>query len=103
MKDSVHGAQRLLFSTLLVVFSLGVALCAGEAVLRIKNSAMTTYDIEMWRYAKDLKSRSEDPELDFDHVRSKSATLENVLIRLNEWGLRNGPVEPMTPGGRRIL
>lgn len=103
MKNSVHGAQRLLFSTILVAFSLGLALCAGEVVLRIKNSAMTTYDIEMWRYAKDLKSRSEDPELDFDHVRSKSATLESVLIRLNDWGLRNGPVEPMPPGGRRIL
>jgi lysophospholipase L1-like esterase len=29
--------------------------------------------------------------------------LESVDVRLNEWGLRGGPVEPLPPGGRRIL
>ena len=96
-------AQRILFSTLLIVVSLVIALAGGEMLLRLKNSSMTTYDIEMWRYAKDLKVRSADPQLDFDHVKSKSAVLENVTIRLNEWGLRNGPVEPVPAGGRRIL
>ena len=36
-------------------------------------------------------------------MKSKSAVLQNVTIRLNEWGLRGGPVEPVPPGGRRIL
>jgi hypothetical protein len=95
--------KRLLFSVALVVFSLVVSLGLGEAVLRLKNSSMSTYDIEMWRYAKELKVRSGDPHLDFDHVKSKSSTLQNVTIRLDEWGLRGGPVEPLPPGGRRIL
>ena len=103
MSPSASGAQRLLFSVLLLTLSLGVALGAGEVILRVKNSAMTTYDIEMWRYAKDLKAQSPDPDLDFDHVRSKSAVLQNVTIRLNDYGLRNGPVEPVPTGGRRIL
>jgi GDSL-like lipase/acylhydrolase family protein len=64
---------------------------------------MTTYDIEMWRYAKELKVRSDDPALDFDHVKSRSAVLQNVTIRLNEWGLRGGPVKRVPPDGRRIL
>lgn len=95
--------KRLLFSVTLIVFSVVVSLGLGEAVLRLKNSSMATYDIEMWRYAKDLKVRSSDPHLDFDHVKSKSSVLQNVTIRLDEWGLRGGPVEPLPPGGRRIL
>jgi GDSL-like Lipase/Acylhydrolase family len=95
--------QRLLASIGLVVFSLALALGLGEIVLRLKNSSMTTYDIEMWRYAKELKVRSDDPHLDFDHTKSASAVLQNVTIRLNDWGLRGGPVEPRPGGGRRIL
>src|SRR5471032_788778 len=95
--------QNAIFSIVLLLISSAVALVLGEVVLRVKNSSMTTYDIEMWRYAKDLKAQSADPDLDFDHVRSKSAVLQNVTIRLNDHGLRNGPVEPVPPGGRRIL
>jgi len=95
--------RRALTSLVVLVVSFGVALAAGEAMLRVKNSSMKTYDIEMWRYAKELKVKSDDPHLDFDHVKSASATLQSVTIRLNDWGLRNGPVEPVAPGGRRIL
>lgn len=94
---------QTLFSLVLLLLSSAVALGAAEVVLRIKNGSMTNYDIEMWRYAKELKAQSPDPELDFDHVKSRSAVLQNVPIRLNEWGLRGGPVEPMPAGGRRIL
>ena len=95
--------KRGLSSLLVSIVSFAVALGVGEGLLRAKNSAMNTYDIEMWRYARELKARSDDPRLDFDHVKSSSAVLQNVTIRLNEWGLRGGPVEPVPDGGRRIL
>jgi lysophospholipase L1-like esterase len=95
---------HVLFSIVSLVCSLALAMVAGEVILRVKNSSMKTYDIEMWRYAKDLKVRSDDPALDFDHVKSRSSVLQGVTIRLNEWGLRGGPVvDPLPPGGRRIL
>jgi GDSL-like Lipase/Acylhydrolase family len=94
---------KTLVSLSVLLCSLAVALGAGEAVLRVKNSSMKTYDIEMWRYAKELKVKSDDPHLDFDHVKSASAVLQSVTIRLNDWGLRNGAVEPVAAGGRRIL
>jgi hypothetical protein len=78
-------------------------MAVGEVVLRLKNSSMSTYDIEMWRYARELKVRSDDPHLDFDHVKSRSSVLQGVEIRLNEWGLRGGPLEPMSSGARRVL
>lgn len=103
MVPSSRKPTNALFSLALMTSSMALALGAGEVMLRVKNSSMKTYDIEMWRYAKELKARSDDPALDFDHVTSKSAVLQGVNIRLNEWGLRGGPVEPLEEGGRRIL
>lgn len=94
---------KALFSLVLMLGTMTLALGAGELILRAKNSSMKTYDIEMWRYAKELKVRSDDPHLDFDHVKSKSAVLQNVSIRLNEWGLRGEPVLVPAPGNRRVL
>lgn len=99
----ISKARALAYSILLVLVSVNLMLLAAEGVLRVKNSAMTNYDIEMWRYAKELKTPSLDPRLDFDHLHSRSAILQNVEISLNEKGLRNGAIRPLAPGGRRIL
>jgi lysophospholipase L1-like esterase len=99
----VRSITNTLVSLGLIVVSAAVALLAGEIVLRIKNSSMKTYDIEMWRYAKELKQRSADPDLGFDHLKSKSALLEGVQINLNEVGLRGPPLREAAPEERRIL
>jgi lysophospholipase L1-like esterase len=92
-------AGRVLLSVAMLFICLGMA----ELFLRIKNSSMTNYDIEMWRYAQLLKRRSNNPLLGHDHVKSASAVLQSVAVRTNEWGLRGGPVPPPVPGERRIL
>ncbi len=99
----MNAAKNLGFSFLLIVVSVTLCLVGAEIVLRAKNASMTNYDIEMWRYANELKQKSDDPAIDFDHVKSKSALLQNTEIRINEWGLRGPPVEAMSPGSRRIL
>jgi len=95
--------KKSLYSIALMCISVVVALLIAEGIVRVKNSSMKSYDIEMWRYARELKVRSDDPSLDFDHLKNKSAVLQNVEIRLNEWGLRGDPVTPADPGTRRIL
>jgi lysophospholipase L1-like esterase len=95
--------KEIILGAMMVVMSTAIALGAGEVILRIKNSSMQNYDIEMWRYAKELKQRSDDPILGHEHVPSKSALLQSVDIRINEQGLRGAPVPPPTPGKRRIL
>jgi lysophospholipase L1-like esterase len=87
----------------MLVVSFALSLAAAEVLLRVKNSSMTNYDIEMWRYAKELKIKSPDEALDFDHVRSQSALLQNVEIRLNDWGLRGKDVGSVPLDQRRIL
>ncbi len=99
----MHKMKNLLVSLLLVVVSVTICASAGELVLRLKNSSMTTYDIEMWRYANELKVRSPDESLSFAHVKSKSAVLQSVQIRLNEMGLRGAPLQGDAQSDRRIL
>jgi lysophospholipase L1-like esterase len=96
-------SKNTLYSIALLACSTIVALLLSEAILRVKNSSMTNYDIEMWRYARELKVKSADPSLDFEHLKSKSAVLQNVEIRLNDWGLRGDPVSAASPDKRRIL
>jgi lysophospholipase L1-like esterase len=99
----MHEKKNTLFSVLLVVVSVLVCIGAAELILRLKNSAMATYDIEMWRYAKELKQPSPDANLSFEHVKSRSAVLQNVQIRLNELGLRGDSVQLAASGERHIL
>ena len=95
--------NQTLGSTLLIAVALGLSLVLAEGVLWLKNSSMQNYDIEMWRYARELKQSSADPALGHEHVKNRSAVLQSVEIRINEWGLRGGKVDPLPPGGRRIL
>jgi lysophospholipase L1-like esterase len=99
----MKNMRSALSSLVVVAVSLAVSFVAVEILLRVKNSSMTNYDIEMWRYAKELKVKSPDPALDFDHVKSKSATLQSVEVRLNEWGLRGEQVKAADADTRRIL
>ncbi len=90
-------------SALLFIISTALTLGVGEGILRIKYSSMSNYDIEMWRYAKELKVRSENARMAFDHVKNASAILQSVTIRTNRWGLRGPPVPSRDPNIRRIL
>lgn len=95
--------RTVLFSVIAVTISLVVSLAAAELILRVKNTAGTNYDIEMWKYANTLKRPSDDPLLGHEHRPNASAHLQNVDIRINEYGLRGGPLKPLAPGERRIL
>ncbi|QVK23655.1 hypothetical protein KHX94_02720 [Shewanella dokdonensis] len=76
----------------LLLMSLGIilALLAGEGVVRVATMDQQNYVIEMWRYAKLLKEKSPDPEIGHQHLPNHSATLQNVIIQTNEFGMR-GP------------
>lgn len=83
--------------------SISLSLLFCEGVLRLKNRSMTNYDIEMWRYAKELKTPNQNPLLGHEHITSKSAVLQGVNIRLNRYGLRGKEIEMPSSGKRRIL
>jgi lysophospholipase L1-like esterase len=86
-----------------IVISIIISLAAGEGFLRIKNNDMKNYDIEMWRYAKEIKTPSENPILGHEHVASTSAVLQSVNIRINKDGIRGPNLTQDAIGNRRVL
>jgi lysophospholipase L1-like esterase len=95
--------QRYFFNIILIVASIVISFSICEAFLRLKNANMKNYDIEMWRYAKELKQQSKNPRLGHIHIPSSSANLQSVKIRINENGFRGQNLEPKHHGERRIL
>src|SRR5689334_7410068 len=95
--------KHLVFNVVILTTASVLALLLAEGALRLKNSSMQNYDVEMWRYSKELKFVSPDKQLGHEHLRNAEALLQSVTMRTNEWGLRGGPVPPAVPGGRRIL
>ena len=68
-----------------------ISLFVIELTLRFINADMTNYDIEMWRYAKELKVS--DPILGHKHVADKSSVLQNVAIELNSERMRSEEID----------
>lgn len=95
--------SKLFISLFALIISFFTALAVAEGVLRLKNYSMSNYDIEMWRYAKELKIRSDITLLGHEHIASKKATLQSVDIRINEKGLRGPAIPQYKEGKRRIL
>lgn len=72
---------------LISILILFTGLIVVELALRLINSDMRNYDIEMWKYAKELKTQ--DPVLGHVHRKNKESTLQNVEIKLNSLGMRS--------------
>jgi lysophospholipase L1-like esterase len=95
--------KRILLNVLTALLSISIAFGLAEFVVRLKNSSMKNYDIEMWRYAKELKVRSDIDVLGHEHAPSRCALLQSVDICTDEHGLRTGRGSALTRAKRRIL
>ena len=87
----------------MIIVTVAIGLVLGEFLLRFKNSNQKNYNIEMWRYARELKKPSEDPDLGHEHIPNKSAKLQGVEISLNSWGMRGPEPDLKETAGKRIL
>jgi lysophospholipase L1-like esterase len=94
-----------LVSKLLALFiGLLVAAMSAEAATRALERFVLFYDLEMAKYAADLKIPAEDPYQAHRHRPHAKARLMGVEIALNSIGLRNGEVTTRKSAGTvRIL
>ena len=69
--------------SLLVVFGL------LESYVRITQTSGKNFDIEMWRYARDLKRISNIPGMGHEHVPNRSGTYMGVPVTINSVGWRD--------------
>jgi hypothetical protein len=82
--------KKILQNTLIVCITIALSGVLGEVLLRVKNSSQQNYVVEMWRYARELKKISQDPDLGHLHIPNSNATLQNVIVAINSLGMR-GP------------
>ena len=76
-------------SILLVFVSVVFTFLLCEIILRIKHSLIPNYDIEMWRYAKELKISVDDKTISHIHRPNASSILQKVEITTNSYGQRD--------------
>lgn len=69
--------RKYFFKILIIFFSLLIAFFLCEVILRFKHAIIPNYDIEMWRYAKELKVRVSDENI--GHVHQKK---NQVIFRV---------------------
>ena len=81
-KDRLNGFLLIIISVIFTFF-----LC--EIILRIKHSIIPNYDIEMWKYAKELKISVSDKSIGHVHRQNKSGIFQKVEISINGYGQRD--------------
>jgi lysophospholipase L1-like esterase len=80
-----------------------VPIACGEIVLRMASRlGVLLFDVEMWRYARQVKRISERPGVVLEHRPNAEATLMGVQVRTDERGFRRASpeIEALRPTGR---
>jgi hypothetical protein len=110
LKEQCDGGTRpnkrrdLLLGIGFLVIAVFATLIVGEIVLRIVASQHLIYNIEMVKYAKELKMRDPLGEVSHVHRPSSSARLMGVDISLNSLGDRGPELSSPKPiGCKRVL
>lgn len=97
MRNSIAGAFVLLFT---LIFGAG----GLELFVRLAYSDGGNFDIEMWRYAKDLKRVSQLPGVGHEHRPNTAGVFMGVPVAINSAGLRDREYpQAKRPGVARIL
>lgn len=78
---------------LLIIISSIFIIIVCELFLRLKHSIIPNYDIEMWKYSKNLKVKSENKKIGHIHIPNKEAVLQKVKISINNIGMRGDDID----------
>ena len=98
-----HTMKSGFKNAIFLVVTVSITLVIAEGLLILKNRNMKNYDIEMWRYAKIIKKKSDNPVLGHEHRHNQKAILQSVEIRTNNLGLRGPDIDIQNRRNRRIL
>jgi len=82
---------------LLVAVVLVVCAVLLEVMTRLFVDDGISYELEMWKYATDVKVRDLRPDQGHRHGANREASLMNVHVRTNEFGFRGPPIPEKAP------
>ena len=95
--------MKVAFNILLIVVASIVCLFAVEGLIRLILDDGMLYELEMWKYARDVKVRDPRPDLGHRHRPNAEAQLMGVDVRTSSQGLRGPDIaEQAAPGVARI-
>ena len=88
---------------LALVFAFLVFFVAGEILMRLYTWKFISYDIEMTRYAMEIKEDAHNPNIGHVHRPDSSATLMGVPVEINDDGFRDKNYPVARNAARRII
>ncbi|MGB0085985.1 MAG: SGNH/GDSL hydrolase family protein [Rhodomicrobiaceae bacterium] len=95
--------KKVVFPALLTLVCLVITVGFAELAVRFVIDNGTQYDLEMWKYARDVKIVSADPKIGHEHGANREATLMGVDVKTNSMGARDREIPfERTPGVLRI-
>ncbi len=96
--------RRIALHIVAALASTVIGLVAIELFVRLIVDDGMQYDLEMWKYARDLKRISDDPLIGHQHQPSHRAKLMGVDFQTNSKGLRDREIPyAKTPEKLRVL
>jgi len=99
-----HGRFRRLLRAVLanglaILVGIALSLLVGEGLVRLAFHRSMDFDMEMWKYASNIKERNDDPQIVYGHRAGASEILMGAEVDTNQFGLRGGPTTLEKPPG----
>jgi len=96
-------SRELAIGLLVSLISIVVFLVLSEVAVRIYIRSALIYDVEMARYATEIKQASPNPQIGHVHQPNSRSTLMGVEVNINSDGLRDAEYPIARDGKRRII
>lgn len=91
--------RRFLFPLLTVAFCVVIVFACVEVYVRVVVDTGMQFDLEMWKYAKEVKEVDPDPLIGHRHAPNRSALLMGVMVKTNSYGYRDREFSLEKPPG----
>jgi lysophospholipase L1-like esterase len=96
--------RRIVSNLLATLVSLVITAVGLELLTRFIADDGMQFDLEMWKYARDIKQLAADPLIGHEHAPNRQARLMGVDFRTNSHGLRDREFSfDRVPGKLRIV
>jgi len=95
--------NRKIVPVLAFVIAFLVFFAAGELLMRLYTWKVVSYDIEMTRYAMEVKEQAGNPAIGHVHRPGAHATLMGVPVEINDDGLRDRNYPVARTNARRYV